>query len=218
MEPIIAPAKESIVATAFNARPEGCAIRGNKVRDFSYIHAEEDVADVLGLASELGLIIRNDEPTAEPAPNIVAPGRISSLNTGIFMAYLPEWVFGDFKYNLITAGHNKGKYDQMPSTNCIKLQFSFWHERKDGDFIRLGNGTISRDIEWYRPEDHTVHPAPPEVKAIFDTIRKRIDTKKYIKVGGRRYAVLPGALKKLADRSYRPPFDFMDEEPIHGLG
>lgn len=187
------------------------------MRDFSFIHSEEDVPDVLGLASELGLILRNDEPTAEPAPNIVAPSLIPSLTTGIFMAYLPEWVFGDFKYNLIPGGYRKGKYSQMPSTNYIKLQFTLWHERRDGDFIRLGNGSLSRDVDWYHFEAHAVHPAPPAVKAMFDTIRKRIDTKEYIKVGGRRYAVLPGALRKLADKRYRPPYDFMDDEPIHGL-
>jgi hypothetical protein len=187
------------------------------VRDFSFIHSTEDVADVLGLASELGLILRDDEPTSEPAPDIVDLGRITSLKAGVFMAYMPEWVFGDFKHCVITDGYSKGKYFQMPSTNYIGLSFYFSGERCDGDVIRLGSGFVSRNIEWYRPEDRTVHPAPPDVKAMFDTIRKRIDTKKYIKVGGRRYAVLPGALRKLASKSYRPPFDFMDEEPIHGL-
>lgn len=187
------------------------------MRDFAFIHATEDVPEVLELASNLGLTIRRDEPVPEPIPDIVNPAAIPGLSEGGFMAFLPNWVFGDFGYHLIDAGYSKGLYSQMPSTNCVNVNFYFRKETSEPDFTRLGGGFISRDIRWYRSADHSVHPAPPDVKTIFNRIRKEIDTRKYIDVGGRRYTVLRGALKKLGTGSYRPSFDFMDAESIHSL-
>jgi len=186
------------------------------MRDFAFIHSAEDVADVLKLVSDLGLIIRRDEPSRQPVPDIVDVAVIPELREGAFMAFLPNWVFGGRRYNLIEAGYRKGLYDQMPSTNCINLSFYFGKESPEESYIRLGNGSLSRDIQWYRPEDHTVHPAPSEVKELFDRIRRNIDTGKYLKVGGRKYAFLRGALKKFVEKSYLPPFDFMDDEPVRG--
>jgi hypothetical protein len=188
-----------------------------EVRDFDFIHSAEDVPELLGLASDLGLIIRRDEPSREPVPDIVDPAVIPELREGVFMTFLPHWVFGDLGYNLIDAGYRKGLYSQMPSTNCVNLNFYFGKETPEIGFIRLGSGTMSRDIRWYRPEDHTVHPAPLDVKNMFDRIRNEIDTRKFIEVGGRRYTILHGALEKLKIGSHRLSFDFMDAEPIHGL-
>jgi hypothetical protein len=184
------------------------------MREFDFIHAAEDVASVLLAASELGLALRLDEPTSEPTPVILDSKSISEQTEGLFVGCLPDWVFGTARYQLIDSGHNQGKYFQMRKTNYVGLQLYFSGERRDDSIFRLGNGFVSRDIEWYSPEDHSVHPPPSEVRVIFDLIRKKIDTKKCISAGGRRYMILPKALEKLNCCTHRPPFDFMDDVPV----
>lgn len=186
------------------------------MRDFAFIHSAEDVTEVLELISAFGLIIRRDEPTPEPAPRVVDIDSIPNIREGLFAVYLQSWVFAELSYNIIDAGYRKGMYDQKPSTNCVKIQLSFREERREGVKIRLGNGYVSRDVDWYKSSNNTIQSAPVEVKIAFEYIIKSIDTKKYMMIGGRRYAFLKGALEKIYLDSYLPPFDFMDNEPIRG--
>jgi hypothetical protein len=186
------------------------------VRELNFIHAQEDVPRLLCLASEMGLTLRNDRPTCEPASNILNPASLGEPTKGVFVGYRSEWVFGEFKHDLIDGGYNRGKYFQMPATNYAGIQLYFSGERSNNDIPRLGNGFISRDIDWYNPANHTVSRAPPEVKETFDQIMEKISTRKYIIAGGCRYIVLQGALKRMATGALRPPFDFMDSEPIRG--
>jgi hypothetical protein len=81
-------------------------------------------------------------------------------------------------------------------------------ERRSHLVNRLGSGTVSRDVDWYSPADHAVYAAPPEVKEVFDEIRRRLNTGKYVDAGGQRYLLLPGALKKIK-QGYIPPFDYI---------
>lgn len=179
------------------------------MRDFEFIHASEDVRKVLVLASSLGLVIRNDIPNDTPDPIIVSADDVEGLSQGSFILYKPEWVFGDFKFDEIASGYNAGKYFQHPATNYSGLKLYFGGEHHD-QCLRLGGGNLSRDVDWYRPLDHTVHLAPSDVKSTFDAIRRAIDTGKRLRGGVHNYTVLDEAWKKLRDGVATPPFDYIE--------
>ena len=183
------------------------------MRDFEFIHAAEDVPRTLGFAAELGLIVRHDEPTPTPEPRIVPADKLATFRNGVFFLYRPEWVFGEFRHFIISGGHYEGQYDQSPSTNYVSLTLYFAGERKDGAGLRLGGGTLGRDVRWLRTSDHTLHPAPPDVNTVFDTIRKHIDTGKRLRGGVHNYAVLESAWEKLIAGSALPPFDYIEWPP-----
>jgi hypothetical protein len=183
------------------------------MREFRFIHAEEDVPDLLGLAGELGLIIRSDHPVPTPIPDIIDPSRRSELKDGVFMLFQLEWIFGEMQFSKIEDGHNKGKFTLSPATNQIALTLYFGGERGDGPVSRLGSGFLSRQIDWYRKRDHTIQPAPIDVKCMFDTIRKRIDTGRRLRGGIHNYAVLKNASEKLDKGIALPPFDYIERPP-----
>jgi hypothetical protein len=206
---IIPNAKPITNAAELNARLEAFRGKGIKVRDFSFIHAAEDVPHVLSVAAEAGLTIRDGDPTSDPGPIIVDQTRFSDKDSGQFIGYRDEWIFGKLSTHLVQGGAYQGKYDIAPGTNCTGIDFYFLGERELGRKRRLGNGTISRRVDWYSPEQHQVYPSPPDVKLIFDAICKRLDIGKRIREGGRTYYVLDGALKKIG-KGYLPPFDFIE--------
>jgi hypothetical protein len=192
-----------------NARPEIFRGKGIKVRDFSFIHAAEDVPHVLSVAADAGLIIRDGGPTSDPGPIFIDKTRFSNTDGGQFFGYRDKWIFGKFSTYLIEAGAYQGKYDISPGTNCAGIGFYFMGEREAGGRRRLGNGEVSRPIDWYSPEQHQVHPSPPDVKLVFDAICKQLDTGKRVRAGGRTYFLLDGALDKIG-KGYLPPFDFIE--------
>ena len=192
-----------------NARPEILQGKGSKVRDFSFIHAAEDVPHVLSVAAAAGLVIRDGEPTCDPGPVIIDQSRFSDQYSGQFVGFRNEWVFGKLATYLIDAGAYQGKYDISPGINCAGIDFYFAGERDDVGKPRLGNGTISRRVDWYSPDQHQVHSSPPDVKLVFDAICKQLDSGRRIRSGGRTYHVLGGALAKIKT-GYLPPFDFIE--------
>ena len=179
------------------------------MREFSFIHAAEDVPQVLSVAAEAGLIIRDGRPTSSPGPIIIDEPQFSAESRGQFVCYRDEWIFGELPVHEIEAGGYKGKYDISPGTNAVCIELYFMGERNVEAGKRLGNGEVSRRIDWYDPEAHAVYSAPPEVKEVFDAIRKRLDTGKRVRAGGRTYHLLEGALKKIKE-GYLPPFDFIE--------
>lgn len=179
------------------------------MRDFSFIHAAEDVPHVLSVAGDAGLTIRDGEPTSTPGPIIIERPQFSEKDCGQFVGYRDEWIFGKLAVNSITAGAYKGKYDISPGVNTTCIDFYFMGERQHKNGCYLGNGTISRRVDWYCPEKHEICPAPPEVSIVFDAIRKRLDTGKRVRAGGRTYHLLEGALRKIK-KGYLPPFDFIE--------
>jgi hypothetical protein len=179
------------------------------VREFSFIHAAEDVPYVLSVAADAGLIIRDGRPTSRPGPIIIDRPRFSNESRGQFVGYRDDWIYGEFPIHEIEAGAYKGKYDISPGTNAVYIELYFMGERNVEAGQRLGNGDVSRRIDWYDPAAHAVYSAPPEVKEVFDAIRKRLDTRKRVRAGGRTYCLLEGALKKIK-KGYLPPFDFIE--------
>jgi len=179
------------------------------MRAFNFIHSAEDVPHVLSVAAGAGLIIRDGEPTAEPGPIILRMAQYSDRNSGQFVGYRDDWLFGDLPVYEIAAGAYQGKFDISPGTNVAGIDFYFMGERQSEDGDRLGDGVISWRLDWYSPKDHEVYLAPPEVEATFDTIRKRLDTGKRVRAGGRTYHLLEGALHKMK-KGYLPPFDFIE--------
>src|SRR6185503_4702574 len=107
------------------------------------------------------------------------------------------------------TGAYQGKYDISPGINTVGIDLYFLGERYSEQHWRLGNGTISRRIDWYDPKRHQVYTAPSDVKDVFDVICKRINTGKKMRAGGRTYYFLKGALKKIKT-GCTPPFDFME--------
>ena len=181
-----------------------------RMRNFEFIHSTEDVHRVLWIAAKLGLIIRDDSPAAEPHPKMVSTAAFNTLSAGSFMLYRPSWVLGPLQFEEITSGYNSGKYFQNPATNYSAVTAYFGGERLDENTPRLGNGDLSRDVDWYRPSDQTIHPAPPEVEIVFNEIRREIDTGRRLRGGVHNYAVLEGASKKLDKGSHLPPFDYIE--------
>lgn len=180
------------------------------MREFEFIHAAEDVPAVLRFAAELGLIIRRDEPTINPEPDILNDDQISNIGDGVFILYRSNWVFGEFVFGKIRGGYNEGKYSQNPSTNYASITAYFGGEKMIDSVWRLGAGLLGRSIDWYRPSDHSVQPAPPDVKKVFNTIREHIDTRRRLRGGVHKYAVLERALKKLSEGRALPPFDYIE--------
>jgi len=183
------------------------------MRDFEFIHSGEDVAEILHFAAGIGLTIRKDEPGKLPLPTLVRASDIENMANGVFFLYKPEWIFDEVEFIEIGAGYFEGKFSQKPATNCASVNLYFGGERDDGQLHRLGGGFLARDVNWYRSSDHTVHRAPADVKAVFDVIRKRIDTGKRLRGGIHNYAVLAGAWKKLIAGSAAPPFDYIRWPP-----
>jgi hypothetical protein len=179
------------------------------VREFSFIHAAEDAPHVLSVAADAGLIIRDDRPTSNPGPIIIERSRFLNESRGQFVGYRKEWIYGELSVQKIAAGAYKGKYDISPGINAVGIGFYFMGERNVEAGQRLGDGDISRRIDWYDPAAHAVYSAPPEVKEVFDAIRKRLDTGKRVRAGGRTYCLLEGAQKKIK-KGYLPPFDFIE--------
>lgn len=179
------------------------------MRDFSFIHAAEDVPYVLSAAAEAGLTIRDGEPTVAPGPIVLESEQFTEKVAGQFFGYRDDWVFGELSIYEISAGAYKGKYDISPGINTAGIYLYFMGERKIQSVRRLGNGEISRRVDWYSPEKHAVYPAPPEIESVFNAIRRRLDTGKRMRVGGRTYHLLEGALGKISE-GYLPPFDFME--------
>lgn len=178
------------------------------MRDFSFIHSAEDVPHVLSVAATLGLTIRDGEPTSHPGPIVIDETQFSLRGGGQFVGYHDEWIFGKLATHLIEAGGYKGKFRISPGRNYTGINFYFMGERHLGQKRRLGNGTLSRGVDWYSPEQHEVHPIPPDVKLIFDALCKQLDTGKCIRAGERTYHLLDGALNKIKE-GYLPPFDFI---------
>lgn len=179
------------------------------MRDLELIHAKEDIGNVLQLAIDAGLTIRVAEPTPTPSPVIIDSSRLNLISSGVFDAYRDEWMFDDLVYHKIDEGGYKGKYSYAPTVNYVGIQFYFIGERKGKNQHTLGNGFVSRDLKWYDPAAHEVYAAPPEVKGVFDTICKRLDTRVYVHAGVHKYLILGGALKKIKV-GYLPPFDFIE--------
>jgi len=183
------------------------------MRDIRLIQASEDVPRVLRHARELGLVILDDSPTPTPAPWFVQERQIDTYESGSFIMYLPEWVFGKPVFSQISDGYYKGKFSRHPNTNNTSIGISFSGERMDGSVKRLGSGDMSRNVEWYRSTDHSVHRAPPSVEEVFDALWKRINTRKYLRGGGFRYRVLEKAWDKLCGDVAMPPFDYIEWPP-----
>lgn len=183
------------------------------MRDFEFIHSTEDVLGVLRLAAKNGLTIAHDHPSIIPTVDVVTPEDICQFNRGTFLLYHQNWVFGELQFDKILSGHNAGRYFLNPNTNFISLTLSFSGERKEGDIVRLGSGFLSCPTNWYRPNDHTVHPAPSDVKAVFNSLRKRIDTNVRAGGGVHSYALLEGARSKLFAAAVMPPFDYVEWPP-----
>lgn len=183
------------------------------MRDIRLIHASEDVPRVLGHARELGMVILDDSPTSTPAPRFVQDDQIDNYKKGSFIMYLPEWVFGKPEFSQIGGGYNKGKFFRHPNWNNTSIGISFFGERMDGTVKRLGSGDMSRNVEWYRSTDHSVHRAPSSVEEVFDALWKRINTGKYLRGGGFRYWVLEKAWDKLSRDVVMPPFDYIEWPP-----
>jgi len=178
------------------------------VRDFSFIHGAEDVAHVLSVVAGAGLTIRDGGPTSDPGPIVIEEAQFPYKEGGQFVGYRDEWIFGEPSVYRISAGAYEGQYDMSPGINCVGIELYFMGEREAGAKRRLGNGDVGRRIDWYSPEKHEVYPAPPEVKSVFDTICKRLNTGKRVRAGGRTYHLLGGALQKI-QMGYLPPFDFI---------
>lgn len=183
------------------------------MRDIRLINAREDVPRVLRHARELGLVILDDSPTPTPAPRFVQESEIDTYKRGNFIMYLPEWVFGKPQFTQISGGYSKGKFSRHPNTNNTSIGIYFSGERRDGSVKRLGSGDMSRNVEWYRSTDHSVHRAPPSVEEVFDALWKRINTGKYLRGGGFRYRVLETAWGKLVGGAAMPPFDYIEWPP-----
>ena len=183
------------------------------MRDLEFIHATDDVRHILEFAAKNRLLIRDDAPTKEPKPRLINAENLGTRDSGSFVLYKPDWVFGELIFEMIPAGFNKGKYFQHPSTNYVGISIFFTGERRDNLVLRLGSGSISRKIDWYNPSNNTIQPAPPEVKAVFNVIRKHIDTGRRLRGGVHNYAVLEGAWTKLIEGVAMPPFDYIEWPP-----
>jgi len=183
------------------------------MRDIRLIHASEDVSRVLRHARELGLVIQDDSPTPTPAPRFVQDDQINNYKRGSFVLYLSEWVFGKPEFSEIKRGYSKGKFDRRPNWNNTSIAISFSGERMDGTVKRVGAADMSRNVEWYRSTDHSVHRAPASVEEVFNALWKRINTGKYLRGGGFRYRVLEKAWDKLCSGVAMPPFDYIEWPP-----
>lgn len=182
------------------------------MRDFDFIHAAEDVKVVLRVAAEAGLIVREGDSTPSPHPVIIDVDRFGDFTCGQFVGYREEWIFGDLRIQKIEGGAYEGQYSISPGVNSVGIGIYFMGERQAGQRRRLGNGIISRRVDWYSPEDHEVYKAPYDVKKVFDAICKQLDTGKRVRTGGRTYHLLECALEKIKN-GYLPPFDFIEWPP-----
>ena len=178
--------------------------------DIEIIHAGEDVPAVLRLASEIGLIVRRDTPTAAPEPDLLQPEQFVRFDRGVFMLYRPEWVFGQFQFQEIPAGHNKGKYSLSPGVDSSSITTFFGGERVIGDSVRLGGGVISFNNSWYRTRDRSQRRTPPDVRAVWKKLVKAVDSGHHLSGGGHKYTVLRAAWDKLMSGSAMPPFEYID--------
>jgi hypothetical protein len=178
--------------------------------DRELIHANEDTTSVLNLAVELGLTIRLDLPTLTPTPDILCIERLKDFQSGIFILYRPEWIFGDQQFIEISDGYNVGKYSQSPRINSSSITLYLSGERLENDKLRLGSGFISWSKTWLRQSDGTVHKAPHEVDLIYKELLKLIETRKSLKGGGHTYTVFEIAWGKLMAGSASPPFNYLD--------
>jgi hypothetical protein len=195
--------------------PDSAAVIAAKIdmRDFELIHATDDMHQVLLFCADIGLIIRHDVPTEKPLSKIIYLTDICMLTNGSFCLYRPEWVFEEPKFDIIDSGHNEGKYFQNPATNYVSINLYFSGERKDRSGCRLGSGNLTYDVNWYRSSDHTLHVSPPDVKGVFNEIRKHMDTGRRLRGGVHNYAVLQNAWDKLIGGSALPPFDYIEWPP-----
>ena len=182
----------------------------NNMRELEFIHAREDVSRVLHYANNIGLIIRNDHPTDQPQSDVVSPSEIDYIECGVFMLYKPSWVYGEPKFGVIPGGANAGKYSQNPATNYVSLVAYFSGERSNGSRRLLGNGFISRDTEWFRSYDKTIHRADYDVEHTFGTLIKSIGTGMYLRGGVHIYSVLKYAQLELQTGIALPPFDYIE--------
>lgn len=178
--------------------------------DRNLIHATEDVASVLQLASDMGLVIQSDEPTDLPRANIVPRNALNSIKRGSFTLYKTEWIFGSLKYREISGGYNKGRFFQQPRTNLAPIEINFFGEYMDGDRLRLGGGGIAWHRTWSRTSDRTEQPTPPDIKKTYDELYKAIYYGKRLRGGGQTFMVLKEAWSKLARGIALPPYDYIE--------
>lgn len=150
------------------------------MRDFSFIHAAEDIEVVLRVAAEAGLIIRDGDSTPSSHPVIIDVDRFGDFDCGQFVGYREEWIFGELRIQKIDAGAYEGQYSISPGVNSVGIELYFMGERQADQRRRLGNGVISRRVDWYSPENHEVYQAPLDVKNVFDIICKQLDTGKRV--------------------------------------
>lgn len=181
--------------------------------DREIIHSARDVPVFIKMAHERGLVVRVDAPTECPKPDIATADRLATLDRGVFILFRPEWVFGEPQFQRIPGGHNEGKYSQSPGVNVAPITAYFGGERRDGVVRRLGGGTIGWNNRWYDARFHIERPAPPDVKAVYDSLLAASDTGVYLSGGVHEYLVLRDALQQLEAGAAAPPFDYIEWPP-----
>jgi hypothetical protein len=181
--------------------------------DREFIHATEDVVEVLRAVARIGLIICHDIPSISPRPNVVTVERENAYDRGVFVVFRPDWVFGEFQFQEIPGGYNKGKFSLSPSVNLAPITVYFGGERLDNNAQRLGAGAISWSKSWYRSQDRTTHSSPAEVEVFFRKIIEAIGTGKSLRGGSHNYLLLAYAARKLEQGCALPPFDYIDRHP-----
>src|SRR5688572_5941153 len=138
--------------------------------DREFIHSAFDVSAVLYYALGSGMQVIVDTPQPEPRPRMITTEDVPLYESGVFLLFKPEWVYGEFQVSLASAGHYAGKFFVQPRVNFAPVTVYFSGERLVDGRRKLGSGVLSVHSDWLEMPAKLTHSTPAEVKMWFKKV------------------------------------------------
>lgn len=178
-----------------------------------FIHAREDVENILHWADSIGLLLLPVELGYVNDARPRALDALRSFSDGSILLFRPEWAMDDIQVRRQTAGILAGTYSVQPSFNLSAIKLSFQGDEDIRGVRRLGGGYVSFNSEWLHDKSSEMRPSPPEVAQTYKQICKQLFSKISVRGGVHNYHVCKEAAALAARIPTRPPFDYIPWPP-----
>lgn len=177
--------------------------------DREFIHSISDISAVLHYALGSGMQVMFDGPQPEPRPRFLAQEDVALRESGVFLLFKPEWVYGEFQISPVLQGHNAGRFFVQPRANFAPITVYFSGERVVDGRRKLGSGTLSFHRDWLEMPAKVMHPTPAEVEMWFKRVFAQVTSGAQVRVGVHRYHICRGVIDDPRAGECLPPFDYI---------
>ena len=177
-----------------------------------FIHAQEDVANIVRFADSIGLLLLPVRLGTENDTRPRKPEELESFSWGTLLFFRPEWVMDELIVDP-GVGVFEGTYSVRGGVNMANVSISFGRDKDIAGVRQFGCGASGYERDWLDSKAHKVRLSPPEVAQTYKLICKELFSKVSVRGGVNNYHVCKHAAELATRIPTRPPFDYIPWPP-----